>query len=252
MRLAQELLDEVEELLGVGLVAVLADAEGGKTQIAAQLTAPQRDRPAGILLYGWDLHRGQTLDDLARHFSINSNPMASMEKLLAALDAAGKRASCRLPLIIDGLNEAENPQDWKAPLAKLSEIIKEYPNILVVCTLRTGEHRREDQMQRAQPQINARESFAVVALPDGIRKIESEGFGADVNDAIEKYFKYFKINPGDAKIPVEFLRHPLSLRIFCEVTNPNRESEVKIDYFPHRYHRCLKAMLPTLVSEFHK
>jgi len=232
MRIAQELLDEVEESLGVRLVAVLADAGGGKTQMAAQLTAPQQGRPAGILLYGRDLHRGQTLDDLARHFSINGSPMTSMERLLAALDAAGKRAGRRLPLIIDGLNEAENPNDWKAPLSRLSETIKEYPNVLVVCTLRTGEHRREDLIQRAQLQINARESFAVMALPDSIRKIESEGFGGDVDDAIKKYFNYFKINPGDAKLPVEFLQHPLYLRIFCEVTNPKRESEVKIDYFP--------------------
>lgn len=232
MQLAQELLEEAEEFLGVGLVAVLADAGGGKTHIAAQLTAPQHDRPAGILLYGWDLHRGQTLDDLAHHFSINGNPMTSIERLLAALDAAGKRAGCRLPLIIDGLNEAENPQDWKAPLAKLSETIKDYPNVLVICTLRTGEHRREDPVLRSQSQINARESFAVMALPDGIRKIEIEGFGGDVNDAIEKYFNYFKINPGDSEIPVEFLGHPLTLRIFCEVTNPKHESEVKIDYFP--------------------
>jgi hypothetical protein len=232
MRIAQELLGEVEELLGVGLVAILADAGGGKTQMAAQLTASQTSRPAGILLHGRDLHRGQTLDNLACHFSINGNPMTSMERLLAALDAAGKRARCRLPVIIDGLNEAENPRDWKGPLSILAETIKGYPNVLVVCTLRTGEHRREEQMRGAQPQINNRESFAVMALPDAVIRIESEGFGGDVDDAIKKYFNYFKINPVDAEIPVEFLRHPLSLRIYCEVTNPKRESEVVVNYFP--------------------
>ena len=242
MRIAQELLDEVEELLGVGLVAVLADAGGGKTQMAAQLTAPQDGRPAGILLHGRDLHKGQTLDDLARHFLINGNPMTSMERLLETLDAAGKRAGCRLPVVIDGLNEAENPKDWKGPLAILSETIKRYPNVLVVCTLRTGEHRRDGHMWHTQLQTNARESFAVMALPDGVRKIESEGFGGDVDDAILKYFNHFKINPGDAEIPVEFLQHPLTLRIFCEVTNPKRESEVKVDYFP--------ASLPPLFEKY--
>ena len=232
MRIAQELLDEVEEFIGVGLVAVLADSGDGKTQMAAQLTAPQEDRPAGILLHGRNLHRGQTLDDLARHFSINGNPLTSMEILLAALDAAGKRAGCRLPVIIDGLNEAENPKDWKAPLATLSETVKRYPNVLVVCTLRTGERRREEWMGRRGQQINTRESFAVMALPDHVKKIESEGFGGDVDEAIKKYFSYFKINPGDAEIPSEFLQHPLTLRIFCEVTNPTQESEVKVDYFP--------------------
>lgn len=232
MRIAQELLDEVEKFLGEGLVAVLADAGGGKTQMAAQLTAPQKNRSAGVLLHGRDLHRGQTLDDLAHRFSINGNPMTSMERLLAALDAAGKRGKCRLPVVIDGLNEAENPKDWKAPLASIGETVKRYPNVLVVCTLRTGEHRRKDQRWVEPQQTNARESFAVMALPDGVRMIESEGFGGDTRDAIEKYFSYFKINPGDAEIPVEFLQHPLTLRIFCEVTNPNREHEVNVDYFP--------------------
>ncbi len=151
MRIAQELLDEVEEFLGVGLVAVLADAGGGKTQMAAQLTASQQGRPAGILLHGRDLHKGQTLDDLARHFSINCNPMTSMERLLATLDAAGKRARCRLPVLIDGLNEAENPRDWKEPLSILTETVKGYPNVLVVCTLRTGEHRRMIRLGVSSP-----------------------------------------------------------------------------------------------------
>lgn len=80
--------------------------------------------------------------------------------------------------------------------------------------------------------FNARESFAVMALPNEVRKIECEGFGGDVDDAIEKYFRHFKINSGDTEIPVELLQHPLTLRIFCQVTNPTRISEVKIDYFP--------------------
>jgi hypothetical protein len=69
MHIAQELLDEAQEFLGVGLVALLADAGGGKTQMAAQLTAPQEVRPAGILLHGRDLHRGQTVNEaLGRKF----------------------------------------------------------------------------------------------------------------------------------------------------------------------------------------
>jgi hypothetical protein len=232
MYTAQELLDEAEEFLGVGLIGVLADAGSGKTQMAAQLTAPQEKRPAGIFLQGRNLHRGQSLDDLAKSISINGIPMPSIEMLMAAVDAAGKRACCRLPILIDGLNEAENPKDWKPELASLSEIMKKFPNVLVVCTLRTGERKKEDWHQYRESRTETRESFAVMALPDGIRTIESEGFGGDVDEAIEKYFSHFKIDPGDSEIPAEFLQHPLTLRIFCEVTNPKKESEVKIDYFP--------------------
>jgi hypothetical protein len=229
---AQGLLDEAEEFLGVGLVAILADAGGGKTQMAAQLTAPQETRPAGIFLQGRNLHKGQTLNDLAKNFSINGIPMPSIESLLAAVDAAGKRSCCRLPILIDGLNEAENPNDWKSELASLSEIVKNFPNVLVVCTLRIGERKEEDRHRYRDSQIETRESFADMALPHGIKKIPSEGFGGNVDEAIEKYFSYYKIDAGDAEIPIEFLQHPLNLRIFCEVTNPKRESQIKIDYFP--------------------
>jgi hypothetical protein len=232
MYTAQELLDEAEEFLGVGLVGVLADAGGGKTQMAAQLTAPQEKRSAGIFLQGRNLHRGQSLDDLAKTLSINGIPMPSIEILLAAVDAAGKRTCCRLPILIDGLNEAENPKDWKPELASLREIVKKFPNVLVVCTLRTGERKKEDWHRYRESQTESRESFAVMALPDGIKTIESEGFGGDVDEAIEKYFSHFKIDSGDSEIPTEFLQHPLTLRIFCEVTNPKKESKVKIDYFP--------------------
>jgi len=232
MHTAQEMLNEIEEFIGVELVAVIADAGGGKTQMAAQLNSPHDDRPAGILLHGRVLQKGQTLDDLSRHFSINGNPLISMERLLASLDAAGKRAGCRLPVVIDGLNEAEDPRDWKAPLSTLSETVKRYPNVLVVCTLRTGEHQRDRNMWRMQPTTSTRESFADMALPDGVRRIVSEGFGGDVDEAISKYFSYFKINAKDAEMPVDFLQHPLNLRIFCEVTNPKRESIINVDYIP--------------------
>jgi hypothetical protein len=232
MRIAKDLLNEAEEFLGIGLLALLADAGGGKTQLAAQITAPQVGRPAGILLHGRDLHKGQTLDDLAHHFKISGAPVNSMERLIASLDSAGKRAGCRLPILIDGLNEAENPYDWKPALAMMNEVIKKYPYVMIVCTLRTGERQRNLPEWEKEKKTKFRESFAIMALPEGIRRIESEGFGRDVDDAIDKYFKYFRINTGDAEIPVELLQHPLTLRIFCEVSNPKRESEVSIGYFP--------------------
>ncbi len=100
MRLGVQLLNEAHDFLETRSVAVVADAGGGKTQLAAQLTAALPHRPAGILLYGRDLHSG--LDDLAKSICIQGDPVPSMEALVAALDAAGQRARRRLPLVIDG------------------------------------------------------------------------------------------------------------------------------------------------------
>lgn len=47
MRIAQSLFDEVEEYLGVGMVAVLADAGGGKTHMAAELSSAQKKQTCG-------------------------------------------------------------------------------------------------------------------------------------------------------------------------------------------------------------
>ncbi len=212
IRRARDLLEEVDTYLGVRLITVLADAGCGKTELAAQLTAPIGDRPAGILLHGRDLHAGHSLDDLARRVVIQGNPVSSMEALIAAVDAAGQRAHRRIPLIIDGLNEAEDPRDWKGPLASLSETLSQYSYVLVVCTVRTA--------------------FADAALPEDVGRLEIPDFDHDTIAAIHRYLDYYRINAADAELPLELLRHPLTLRLFCEVTNPTREHIVGIEAMP--------------------
>lgn len=203
---------DVKSSLNTGMIAVLAEAGCGKTQLAAQLTAASGERPAGIFLYGRDLHAGNSLDDLARDVVIQGSPIPSMEALVAALDAAGQRAHRRLPMVIDGLNEAEDPRDWRKLLSSLNEILGQYPYVLVVCTLRPA--------------------FANEALPSDIKRLEIPNFGSDTIEAIKRYFSDYRINPADAELPIWLLSHPLTLRLFCEVANPKREREVGIEAMP--------------------
>jgi hypothetical protein len=212
VRLACSLVDEVDSYLGTRLIAVLADAGCGKTQLAAQITAATGDRPAGVFLHGRDLHAGHSLDNLAQSVIIQGTPVPSMEALVAAVDAAGQRAHRRLPIVIDGLNEAEDPRDWKGPLASLGETLQRYSYALVVCTLRTA--------------------FADEALPQDVKRLEIPGFDHDTIKAIRRYFAYYRINPADAELPLWLLNHPLTLRLFCEVTNPTREHFVGIEAMP--------------------
>jgi hypothetical protein len=236
VRLSLRLLDEVNGSVGTRLIGVIADAGGGKTQLAAQLTAPQDGRCAGVLLFGQNLHAGQNLGNLANTVLIpgNTAPVSSMEALVAAVDAAGQRARRRLPIVIDGLNEAEIPRDWKAPLASLHEFLHRYPYVLIICTVRTGSRRSPEQDHfRAAPETSTpRAAFADIALPDGIQRLEIPDFGEDTDKAIERYFRHYRINAEDTDLPREFLSHPLTLRLFCEVTNPKREREVGIEAMP--------------------
>lgn len=209
---ACRLFAELNEVLEFRLVAIVAGSGKGKTQLSAQLTAPMENRPAGVLLFGRDLASGESLDNLAGRFIINGKPVSSFEALVAAMDAAGRRAGRRLPIIIDGLNEAEDPRDWKGQLASLNEVVNRYPYVLVVCTLRPD--------------------FAREAVPDGIKQLKIPGFEHDTVDAVSRYFRYYRINPSDADLPWRLLEHPLTLRMFCEVTNPERNKTVGVEAMP--------------------
>lgn len=206
-----DLFSEVEAAFSSRVVALVAPAGCGKTHLAAQLTAATNSRPDGVLMHGRDLHASHTLNDLARRVTVAGQPVQTMELLLAAVDAAGQRARHRLPVVIDGLNESEDPRVWKAQLASLDAVLAKYPYVLLVCTIRP--------------------EFQDETLPDGTRCVEIADYGVEAIDAIRLYFWHWKIDATDASLP-GFLRHPLTLRLFCEVTNPTREKWVGIDAMP--------------------
>ncbi|GAB4363359.1 MAG: hypothetical protein Kow00114_19330 [Kiloniellaceae bacterium] len=205
------LFSAVDDAFSSRIVALAAPAGCGKTHLAAQLTAATGGRPDGILLHGRNLHATHTLDDLARQVTIAGQPVQTMELLFAAVDAAGQRARHRLPVVIDGLNEAEDPRAWKPQLAALETVLAKYPYVLLVCTIRP--------------------EFQDEALPAATRRVEIADYGVDVEDAIRLHFRHWKIDATDALLP-GFLRHPLTLRLFCEVTNPTRQKMVGIDAMP--------------------
>lgn len=209
---AIRVLGDVESDYASRLVAVLAPAGCGKTHLAAQLTAGTDRRPHGVLLHGRDLHATHTLDDLARRVSIAAQPVPSMESLLGAVDAAGQRARQRLPVFIDGLNESEDPRQWKPLLASLENTLAKYPYVLLICTLRP--------------------EFADDALPPETCRVKIPGYEDETVEAIREHFRYYKIEVTDDPIPLGLLKHPLTLRLFCEVTNPTRQQLVGASAMP--------------------
>ncbi len=210
-REALRLFASVAAALSSRMVAIVAPAGCGKTQLAAQLTAATDARPDGVLLHGRDLHANHSLDDLAKRVSIAAQPIPSIELLLAAMDAAGQRAHHRLPLVIDGINESEDPREWKRLLAALEPTLSRYPYVLVLFTLRP--------------------EFVDEALPEDTPRVEISDYGVDALEAIRAYFHHWKIDATDAILP-GYLQHPLTLRLFCEVTNPTRQKTVGIDAMP--------------------
>lgn len=204
-------MQELRQSVAAGAVAVLAAAGYGKSELAINLTLPEGAFPGGVLFLGNALHAGQSLDQLTTRFKIAGAPVSSFERLLEAIDAAGQRAGRRIPIVIDGLNEAEDPRDWKDILAPAQILLKRVPYVLLVVTLRS--------------------EFAEESVPEEMERVELSGFEGSPG-AISDYFAHYKIDALDADLPRELLEHPLTLRIFCEVTNPTRQQTVGVESLP--------------------
>lgn len=208
-RHAAAVASDVYGQLAVRCVTVTGDAGYGKTQLAANLAGSTDSRPPGVLLFGRQLRSRDDLDDLSRRVALNGKKIETFEALLAAVDAAAARAQCRLPIVIDGLNEAENPSEWKPLLERALVLLEDYPSVLLVCTLRS--------------------TFVERAVPPSItNSVVLNGFGEAIDKAVEAYFDHFKIDAAGIDLPLERFDHPITLRIFCTVTNPTREHHVRL------------------------
>lgn len=198
------------DLVGAPLIAVVAAAGHGKTHLGAQLSAPADGKTAGVFVQGGRLRDGDTLDELARR--IPGLGVDRFEDLLEALDAAGARSGQRLPLVIDGLNEAERPTGWPPLLKQLLPVLDTYPHVLLVLTLR--------------------ERLAEQAIPDEATRLDLEWQEPQVDELVDKYFAHYLIDGSGAWLPWGLFRNPLFLRMYCEAANGDRIEPVGAEALP--------------------
>lgn len=203
-------LQDVHADLQSPMVAVVAAAGQGKTHLAAQLTAPAGQPSAGVFIQGGRLRAGDSLDDLARR--IPGVKGGYFEDLLEALNSAGIRAGVRVPLVIDGLNEAERPSEWRTLLDELAPTLHAYPNVLVIITLR--------------------EALAARAVPDPAATMVLKWGKSEVIDIVHAYFAHYLIDAPGAWLPTGMFYNPLFVRMFCEATNPLRQETVGAEKLP--------------------
>lgn len=209
-RHAIAVLEDHRRLLAASIVAVVGDAGTGKTQLGVQLTTPSGEDPAGIFMPGADLREGSTLDELAA--KIPGINVSTFDELLEAGEAAGARAGCRLPILIEGLNDAERPAEWKNHLAQLEPHLRGLEHVLLVVTLR-GAVRDE-------------------VIPEGTQEIELEWQETETAEAVSRYFEHYKIDSGSSRLPMWLFSNALFLRMFCEAVNPLRLEPVGVESIP--------------------
>jgi hypothetical protein len=203
LRESRALLAGFSHRVSVRMCAIVGGAGSGKSNLAIDLTAEREGAPAGLYLQGRNLPKTGPLETLL--LPLISRPEGTFKDLLEALDAAGARAGRRLPLVIDGLNEAEDPARFKSLLSALKVACEDFPHVLVVLTLR--------------------ESAYAYAMPDApLPHLTLVGFVDELDEAIDRYFGYYRISRGEIRLPLRMFRQPLLLWMFCEVANPAHAS----------------------------
>lgn len=221
-----ELLTEFERTITKQCIAVVGHAGNGKTELSIDITRDTPSRPAGILILGRNLGKNFSLDELVReNIAFYGNQVRNFDSLLAALNAVAERQNCRLPIVIDGLNEAEFPRQWRDILSKAIVSLKKYPNVVLICTLRPLGQERNYALSTEDNSLNT-------ILPTDFNKLYLNGFEELTLQAIKTYFKYYKIQIDLLAIPYEFLEHPLTLRLFCETMEGKTLTENQQTFIP--------------------
>ena len=230
-------LDQVERIdkeSTVPIVAVMADAGWGKTHLAASLFQNcEGRRKGGILLLAKDLGGNDDFSTLVRQVRLpGGRSFQNEEELLIALHEFGSRHQCRVPLIVDGLNESKNPSAWKAIIARLQVLLSRYQNVLLVVTFRTGycsSWRYNDFPNLDHDEHSIRFAYRESCLPEGVLCLDAS-LSHDFHDLVRKYFKYYRIVYRGV-VP-HILHHPLTLRLFCDAINKDRQDTVHPSSLP--------------------
>ncbi|HET7121051.1 MAG TPA: hypothetical protein VFI17_07355 [Solirubrobacterales bacterium] len=216
---ARDLLDRLARGLATPLLAVVGGAGAGKTHLAAHLSGPD-DRPRGLLLLGRQFGGEIGDDQLA---SVAGIPGVSRDQLLEALEARGARTGCRVPLLIDGLNESDDPRKWQDALARLGVRLGSLRHVIGIVTVRPR--------------------YVEFALPDDLPRIDLPGFVGVVDEAIERYFRYYRIKADPRDLHWWPPSHPLLLSIFCRTVNPDRSQEIIAAQLPDSLTKVFEAYL---------
>ncbi|HEX5527115.1 MAG TPA: hypothetical protein VFX44_07965 [Solirubrobacterales bacterium] len=217
---ARETLTRLATGLRAPMLAIVGGAGVGKTHLAASLTGPD-EKAGGVLILGRQFGARIEGDDLARFAGLGS----TREELLEALDALGVRERRRVPLVIDGINESEDPSAWQLTLSRLRIAVARFEHVFIVVTVRP--------------------TYRRLALPQEVPTVELSGLSGLEEAAIRRYFSYYKIDAQPET--VQWWRpSPLLLSVFCRTVNPERRNRVQADQLPASLTEVFEAYLDTV------
>ena len=216
---------------------LLGGAGVGKTHLSSHICHERLESglPA-LLVLGLHFTSDEPLH--TQLLAILDIPVAySWHDFLYALEATAQGYHTRLPIVIDGLNDAMRngafSDVWKTGLAGFIQEMAQTNNVVLITTLRT--------------------TYKEAVWPDGVPENIKYVSGFDdynVEAALEKYFSWYKIKADLTAAPLSQFEHPIYLKIFCESQNGERKEEKEVyigeqtlfEVFDNFISRCNRAI----------
>ena len=181
-----------------GALVLTGEAGQGKTHLFCDVAKRATDagRPAILLLAGRMSGR-RVWQEIADQLGLAD---AAREVLVGAMQAAAQASDAPFLLLIDALNEADDPNAWREELPALFAEVARSPCISLGVSIRS--------------------TFLTTVLPvDGLSRvaqIEHRGFAGRELEATERFFDAFGLDqPRIPPLTPEFT-NPLFLKLYCE------------------------------------
>ena len=189
-----------------GALLLTGDAGQGKTHLFCHAAnrAVDAGQPA-ILLLGGQFTGRNVWSEIAERLGLGQ---VGSEVLIGAMQAAAEASQAPFLLLIDALNDAENPSAWQSELPGLLAEVALNPWISVGVSVRSTYRRT----------VLPAEGLSDVA------EVEHRGFSGSELEAVERFFSVYGLEqPGVPLLSPEFT-NPLFLKLYCEGlkgTGPN-------------------------------
>ncbi len=204
------------DLINRSELKIFGNAGVGKTHIACNICEDRLNNGLPALFVRGNLFTADQPIEAKLLKILNIPSSYSFNDFLQALSAAAEAYNTRIPLFIDGLNEATDngtlSKVWEKYLKGFVYEIEQTKNVVLITTCRSS----------YKKPIWGDEYFPYSVDVKGFDTYEVK------REAIEKYFKEYKIKADLTFAPLSYFEIPLYLRIFCETKNRERMSEVQV------------------------
>ncbi len=204
LRHATEKLHELRDLLGSPVtkaytsrsLALVGKAGIGKTHALVRAAAQlQHEGSPVVVIVGQRLGDGAWWTELKAVLGVQAH---SADIFLQELDSLAEAKGRRAVLLIDALNESQDPRRWRTELKALLAQARPYPNVAVVLSYRS-------------------DYSSLIEPPESLPVTTHKGFDGREGQALAAYCEMFGVPvPATSTFYPEF-SSPLFLRMFCEV-----------------------------------